>query len=178
MNHRKPNENSPELYEVTHQPAEACPASNMKKDENFMRMMLIATGSAMAAECEPCLNTAIPNLIEVKATDAEIKNAVFIGLNVKERKADIMKEAADILTGTHFLDKEIPEQCTADQNDFFEHHPINMLIAAGASVACNHAYPDVEQKSFLWYHAPESDDRMRRDGEMQNGRTEFIGVDG
>jgi len=144
MNHRKPNENSPELYEVTHQPVEACPASNMKKDENFKRMMLVATGSAMAAGCEPCLNTAIPNLIEVKATDTEIKNAVFIGLNVNERKADIMKEAADILAGTQFLDKEILEQCTSDQNDFFEHHPINMLIAVGASAACNNV-PCLEQ---------------------------------
>jgi AhpD family alkylhydroperoxidase len=117
--------------------SQECPAQRMKKDETYKRVMWIAAGSAMAANCEPCLNMVIPNLIEVGVPDAEIRRAVEIGQYVKDRKADIMKEAADILAGTSFLHKEVPEECTLDEMEFVRGDKMSMLIAVGAAVAGN-----------------------------------------
>jgi AhpD family alkylhydroperoxidase len=114
-----------------------CPAEKMKKDENYKRVMLVAAGSAMAASCEPCLNMVIPNLIEVGVPDAEIRRAVEIGQYVKDRQADIMKEAADVLAGTSFLDEEVPEGCVQDEMEILELGKMSMLIAVGAAVAGN-----------------------------------------
>jgi AhpD family alkylhydroperoxidase len=114
-----------------------CPAEKMKKDENYERVMLVAAGSAMAASCEPCLNMVIPNLIEVGVPDAEIRRAVEIGQYVKDRQADIMKEAADVLAGTGFLDEEVPDECVQDEKEILELDKIGMLIAVGAAVAGN-----------------------------------------
>lgn len=127
----------PVVGDVPESEGAECPASKMKKDDNFRRIMLIAAGSAMAAGCEPCLNTVIPNLIESGVSDVEIQNAVTIGQSVKDRKADTMKETADILTGTNFLDKEVHEKCSTEEIDFLETDRMNLLIAAGASVAAN-----------------------------------------
>ena len=114
-----------------------CPADNMQKDENYKRIMLVAAGSAMAASCEPCLNHVIPNLIEIGVPDAEIRRAVEIGQYVKDREADIMKEAADILTGTSFLNREIQERCGHDEMEMLKADETGMLIAVGAAVAGN-----------------------------------------
>ena len=127
--------------QVAHLPrkrvSEGCPAQRMKKDENYKRIMLIAAGSAMAANCEPCLNMVIPNLIEVGAPDAEIRRAVEIGQYVKDRNSDIMKEAADILAGTSLLDKEVSDVCTSDDMEPVKGDKMSMLIVAGAAVAGN-----------------------------------------
>jgi len=114
-----------------------CPAEKMKKDENYKRVMLVAVGSAMAANCEPCLNMVIPNLIEVGVPDAEIRRAVEIGQYVKDRQADIMKEAADVLAGTSFLDEEVPEECVQHRIQALKVDRMSMLIAVGAAVAGN-----------------------------------------
>ena len=114
-----------------------CPAEKMQKDENYKRIMLVAAGSAMAASCEPCLNMVIPNLIEVGVPDTEIRRAVEIGQYVKDREADIMKEAADVLAGTRFFDTEIPEQCAQDAMETLKADKTSMLIALGAAVAGN-----------------------------------------
>ena len=114
-----------------------CPADKMQKDENYKRIMLVAAGSAMAASCEPCLNHVIPNLIEIGVPGAEIRRAVEIGQHVKDREADIMKEAADVLAGTSFLDTEIPEQCGQDEMETLKADKTSMLIAVGAAVAGN-----------------------------------------
>jgi AhpD family alkylhydroperoxidase len=114
-----------------------CPADKMQKDESYKRIMLVAAGSAMAASCEPCLNHVIPNLIEIGVPDAEIRRAVEIGQYVKDREADIMKEAADVLAGTSFLDAEIPEQCAQDAMETLKADNTGMLIALGAAVAGN-----------------------------------------
>ena len=114
-----------------------CPAAKMQKDENYKRIMLVAAGSAMAASCEPCLNIVIPNLIEVGVPDTEIRRAVEIGQYVKDREADVMKEAADVLAGTRFLDAEIPEQCAQDAMETLKANKTSMLIALGAAVAGN-----------------------------------------
>ena len=114
-----------------------CPAEKMKKDENYKRVMLVAAGSAMAASCEPCLNMVIPNLIEVGVPDAEIRRAVEIGQYVKDRQADIMKEAADVLAGTGFLDEEVPDERVRTEMEILELDKKGMLIALGAAVASN-----------------------------------------
>ena len=62
--------------------------------------LLIAAGAAMAANCEPCLNKVVPDLIESGVVTADIRAAVEIGQYVKDRPAVVMKQAADLLAGT------------------------------------------------------------------------------
>jgi len=76
--------------------------------------MLIAAGAAMAANCEPCLNKVVPDLIEAGVAEADIRKAVEIGQFVKDKPAAIMKEAADALTGTHMSDPHKSEGCPAE----------------------------------------------------------------
>jgi len=114
-----------------------CPAEGMKKDENYKRFMKIAAGAAMAANCEPCLNIVVPSLIEVGVPDVEIRKAVEIGQCVKDKKAAIMKEAADVLAGTNLLDEEVPEGCTANEMELVRADNMSMLIGVGAAVAGN-----------------------------------------
>ena len=76
--------------------------------------MLIAAGAAMAANCEPCLNKVVPDLLEAGVAESDIRKAVEIGQFVKEKPAAIMKEAADALTGTSMADLNKSEGCPAD----------------------------------------------------------------
>jgi AhpD family alkylhydroperoxidase len=132
--HLKEADGTPTGTSLSEEPvSQGCPAERMKKDENYKRVMLIAAGSAMAASCEPCLNMVIPNLLEVGVPDAEIRRAAY----VKDREADIMREAADILAGTSFMDKEVPEECTQDEMEPIKVDKMRMLIAVGAAVAGN-----------------------------------------
>ena len=62
--------------------------------------LLVAAASAMATGCEPCMDQIIPNLIEARVSDADIRKAVEIGQRVKDAAADYMKEVADVLAGT------------------------------------------------------------------------------
>ena len=66
--------------------------------------LLIAAGAAMAANCEPCLNKVVPDLIEAGVAEDDIRRAVEIGQFVKDKPAAIMKEAADALTGSQLAD--------------------------------------------------------------------------
>ena len=77
--------------------------------------MLIAAGAAMAANCEPCLNKIVPDLIEAGLAEADIQKAVEIGQFVKDKPAAIMKEAADALTGTHLSEQHKSEGCPSDK---------------------------------------------------------------
>jgi len=76
--------------------------------------MLIAAGAAMAANCEPCLNKIVPDLIEAGVAEADIRKAVEIGQFVKDKPAAIMKEAADALTGSHLSEPHTSDGCPAD----------------------------------------------------------------
>ena len=76
--------------------------------------MLIAAGAAMAANCEPCLNKVVPDLLEAGVAESDIRKAVEIGQFVKDKPAAIMKEAADALTGTNMSDLNKSEGCPAD----------------------------------------------------------------
>jgi alkylhydroperoxidase/carboxymuconolactone decarboxylase family protein YurZ len=88
-----------------------CPMESMPRDETYKVTMLIAAGSAMAAGCEPCLNQAIPGLIEAGVADADIRRAVEIGQDVKDLAADNMKEVADFLAGVDLSDGYATESC-------------------------------------------------------------------
>lgn len=60
------------------------------------KMNLLIT--AGAANCEPCLNMVVPNLIEARVSDDDIKKAVEIGKAVKERvRAQTEELAMEIL---------------------------------------------------------------------------------
>jgi len=76
--------------------------------------MLIAAGAAMAANCEPCLNKIVTDLIEAGVAEADIRKAVEIGQFVKDKPAAIMKEAADTLAGTRVSDQHQSEGCPAE----------------------------------------------------------------
>ena len=78
---------------------------------NYQVTMLIAAGAAMAANCEPCLNKIIPDLIEAGVAEADIRKAVEIGQFVKDKPAAIMKEAADALAGTRLSEEDNAEGC-------------------------------------------------------------------
>ena len=73
--------------------------------------MLIAAGAAMAANCEPCLNKIVPDLIAAGVAAADIRKAVEIGQFVKDKPAAIMKEAADVLTGSQPADRQKSDGC-------------------------------------------------------------------
>ncbi|CAB1064484.1 hypothetical protein D1BOALGB6SA_9280 [Olavius sp. associated proteobacterium Delta 1] len=76
--------------------------------------MLIAAGAAMAANCEPCLNRVVPDLIEAGVAEEDIRKAVEIGQFVKDKPAAIMKEAADALTGSSLSEPRDSEGCPAE----------------------------------------------------------------
>jgi alkylhydroperoxidase/carboxymuconolactone decarboxylase family protein YurZ len=91
----------------TEAPAVRCPAEAMRQTPIYALTMLIAAGSAMAANCEPCLNKVIPDLIEAGVPDNDIRRALEIGQSVKDQKANEMKEAADILGGTSLSGRSV-----------------------------------------------------------------------
>ncbi len=77
--------------------------------------MLIAAGAAMAANCEPCLNKVVPDLLAAGVAEADIRKAVEIGQFVKDKPAAIMKEAADVLTGSQLADSRQTDGCPAER---------------------------------------------------------------
>jgi alkylhydroperoxidase/carboxymuconolactone decarboxylase family protein YurZ len=83
----------------------AFPMQNMERGSTFNLTMLIAAGAAMAAGCEPCLNSAIPQLIEAGVAEADIRKAVEIGQAARDSSGIIMKEAAAALAGATFAEK-------------------------------------------------------------------------
>ncbi|MFC1706909.1 hypothetical protein ACFL59_08845 [Planctomycetota bacterium] len=72
-----------------------CPAQGMKQGSDYKVVMLVAAGAAMGANCEPCLNKAVPALIEAGVADADIRRAVEIGQRVKDRTFALLQEAVD-----------------------------------------------------------------------------------
>jgi hypothetical protein len=89
-------------------------AKNSAEIVDYKVTMLIAAGAAMAANCEPCLNKIVPDLIEAGVAEADIRKAVEIGQFVKDKPAAIMKEAADVLTGSHLSEQHKSEGCPTD----------------------------------------------------------------
>jgi alkylhydroperoxidase/carboxymuconolactone decarboxylase family protein YurZ len=100
--------------------------------------LLIAAGAAVAANAVSCVEHVFHELKEAGATNEEIRGAVEIGQAVKEKPAGIMKEAADLLTGTSLSEKSGAEECPASKlPPAGEAFKLMMLIAAGAAMATN-----------------------------------------
>ena len=97
-----------------HKITELQAAKEIPKIVDYKVTMLIAAGAAMAANCEPCLNRVVPDLIEAGVAESDIRKAVEIGQFVKDKPAAIMKEAADALTGTRMSDPHKSEGCPAE----------------------------------------------------------------
>jgi len=91
-----------------------CPAEKLKQEDSYKGIMLIAVASAMAANCESCINQAVLNLIEAGADQADIRAAIVVGQNVKDQAADKMKEVADILTGSSLYHKMVSGTCLTE----------------------------------------------------------------
>ncbi len=92
-----------------------CPGDTMKQDPGYKVMMLIAAGAAMGANCEYCLNRVVPELIEAGVSETDMRRAVEIGQFVKDKPAAVMKEAADVLTGSKLSEPSAsPVECPAD----------------------------------------------------------------
>ncbi len=89
-------------------------ATEIPQIVDYKVTMLIAAGAAIAANCEPCLNKVVPDLIEAGVAESDIRKAVEIGQFVKDKPAAIMKEAADALTGTSMSDLNKSEGCPDD----------------------------------------------------------------
>ncbi len=69
--------------------------------------LLVAAGSAVAAGCIPCLETIVGMARAEGIDEKKIKEAVMTGQYVKQQPADMMKQAADQLVGTHLSGKAI-----------------------------------------------------------------------
>ena len=91
---------------------QSCPSEEMEKDDNYKVMMLIAASAAMAANCEFCLNKVIPDLIEAGVSETDLRKAVEIGQFIKDKPTAIMKEAADVLTGSKLSEEPSPAGCS------------------------------------------------------------------
>jgi len=81
------------------QGSKSCPAQNIEDPAQLRLMMLIAVASAVAANCEPCLNQSVLALSDARVSEDEIRRAAEIGLEVKELKAEDIRDAAVVLTG-------------------------------------------------------------------------------
>ena len=96
----------------------ACAGSSMSAEGRTLVdhkvTLLIAAGAAMAANCEPCLNKVVPDLIEAGVATSDIRAAVEIGQYVKDRPAAVMKEAADALAGTQLSEGPAATGCPAE----------------------------------------------------------------
>ena len=98
-----------------HEIKELQAAKQIPEIVDFKVTMLIAAGAAMAANCEPCLNKVVPDLITAGVAEADIRKAVEIGQFVKDKPAAIMKEAADVLTGSHLSETQNSDGCPAER---------------------------------------------------------------
>ena len=69
--------------------------------------LLVAAGSAVAAGCIPCLESIVGMARADGIDEKKIKEAVMTGQYVKDQPANMMKQAADQLVGTHLSGKAL-----------------------------------------------------------------------
>jgi len=101
--------------EKNHKDVETLIHKDQSEIVDYKVTMLIAAGAAMAANCEPCLNKIVPDLLEAGVTETDIRKAVEIGQFVKDKPAAVMKEAADTLTGSRLSKRRASGGCPADE---------------------------------------------------------------
>jgi AhpD family alkylhydroperoxidase len=69
--------------------------------------LLVAAGSAVAAGCIPCLESIVGMARADGIDEKKLKEAVMTGQYVKEQPANMIKEFADQLVGTHLSGKAL-----------------------------------------------------------------------
>ena len=69
---------------------------------------MVAAGSAVAAGCIPCLETIVGMARAHGIDEKKLKEAVMTGQYVKEQPANMMKDFADNLVGTHLGGNPLP----------------------------------------------------------------------
>lgn len=66
-----------------------CSADNVSSTALCQKtILLVSTGAAMAANCEPCLNTLVPRLLELGVSTRDIRTAVTIGKETQDSIVD------------------------------------------------------------------------------------------
>ncbi|MFH1723237.1 MAG: hypothetical protein ABII00_01325 [Elusimicrobiota bacterium] len=98
--------------------------------------LLIAAGEAVAANSESVLKESLRDLLEAGVAEAHIRAAIDVGQTVKGKPAAILKEAADVLTGTDLAEKKA-RGCPLDDAEPDADLRVPMLVAAGAAMAAN-----------------------------------------
>ena len=87
---------------------------------NEIQKLLIAVGSSVTANCQPCLNTALSNALTAGATKKDILNALAIGRLVRKGAMGKMDQFISKLTGENFLDPDQECPFGSTEDDFKE----------------------------------------------------------
>ena len=69
---------------------------------NEVDKLLIAVGSSLTANCQPCLNTALSNALAAGATKRDILEALAIGRLVRKGAMGKMDNFVTKITGANF----------------------------------------------------------------------------
>ncbi len=86
------------------------------KDLNEETQVLIATGSAIASGCQPCLESIIAQANKLKISNDKLKAAAIIGQFVSDQPALHMKQFTDQLLGTHLSHNAPDLKCPAENS--------------------------------------------------------------
>ena len=99
--------------------------------------LLVAASSAVAAGCIPCLETIVGMARTDGVDEKKLKEAVMTGQYVKEQPANMMKEFADQLVGTHLAGKPLstgggcPLSGESDKEGMSQETSADMVCGAG-----------------------------------------------
>jgi hypothetical protein len=107
--------------------------------------LLVATGSAVAAGCIPCLETIVGMARADGIDEKKLKEAVMTGQYVKDQPAKMMKDFADNLVGTHLGGKPLPAHggCPLSRESGEEARPQEAAAEAGCGTGgCGCSAPD------------------------------------
>jgi ubiquinone/menaquinone biosynthesis C-methylase UbiE len=115
LDYVKPSEEQP--YQLASIRVKGVKKQTAKKEGSRMKnsltaldretQLLVAAGSAVAAGCMPCLETIVGMARADRIDEKKLKEAVMTGQYVKEQPANMMKEFADQLVGTHLAGKPL-----------------------------------------------------------------------
>lgn len=118
LDYVKPSERRP--YQLASIRVKAIKPETMNKENRKMKgplsaldretQLLIAAGSAVAAGCIPCLETIVGMARADGVDERKLKEAVLTGQYVKEQPANMTKEAADRLVGTHLSGRALSKE--------------------------------------------------------------------
>jgi AhpD family alkylhydroperoxidase len=107
--------------------------------------LLVAAGSAVAAGCIPCLESIVGMARADGIDEKKLKEAVMTGQYVKEQPANMMKDFADNLVGTHLAGKRVPADggCPLSRESGEEARPKEAAAEAGCGTGgCGCSAPE------------------------------------